>query len=183
VPVIDTPRNAEALGALLRISGFGYPGDIIRIDRRGDFQMLGSVVVAESGTWSVQVAHRMVAGNGITAIAYPDGNPGWWSGYSPTIAMSLLKPAPQINQPAYDEWVTAKPQYSGVATANATITVASWFDTRNLLAPSTTADANGRWTVAGNKNLPVGPAWVVVRQTLPDGTASEWAESERFNVE
>nr|WP_140893523.1 hypothetical protein [Pseudomonas caspiana] len=183
VPVIDTPRNAEALGALLRISGFGYPGDTIRIDNQSDKKTLGSTEVKEGGTWSKEVRLQLAANHKITAVAISSSNREWYSGYTSEIVMSLLKPAPKINQPAEGDWVTAKPQYSGEATPNATITVASWFNTSNLLAPPTTAGANGLWTVMGNKDLPVGGAWVVVRQTLPDGTASEWAESGRFNVE
>jgi hypothetical protein len=183
VPVIDTPRNAEALGALLRISGFGYPGDSVRIDRSLNFTKLGVVEVTGGGTWSMLVRHNMVAGDGITAIAYPTGNEALSSGYSPMIEMSLLKPAPKITGPLAGDWVAVRPQYSGVAEPNAIITVASWFNTDNLLALPTPADERGEWEVTGNQGLPVGAAWVVVRQTLPDGTASEWAESGRFMVE
>jgi hypothetical protein len=183
VPVIDTPRNAEALGALLRISGFGYPGDTVRIDRRGNFAYLGAVEVAVAGTWSMLVRHNMVAGNAITAVAYPGSHPEWGSNYSSMIEVSLLKPAPQITKPLAGDWVTATPQFSGVATPKAIITVASWFDTDLPLAPPQEADDKGEWSVTGDVALPLGATWVVVRQTLPDGTKSEWAESGRFNVE
>nr|WP_140893524.1 hypothetical protein [Pseudomonas caspiana] len=182
VPVIDTPRNLEAVGhTTLKISGFGYPGDTVYVQRTGRSWTFDPVSVKTDGTWSASLVHNMQAGDGIKAFARAGA--GLDSVPSSTITFLLLKPAPKINQPAEGDWVTAKPQYSGEATPNATITVASWFNTDNLLAPSTRAGANGLWTVMGNKDLPVGGAWVVVRQTLPDGTASEWAESGRFNVE
>lgn len=180
VPVIDTPRNSEAVGAMLRISGFGYPGDSIRIDRRGNFADLGSTEVTEAGTWSASVRHNMVAGNGITAIAGADRE--FYSDYTPMIELSLLKPAPRITVPLEGDWVSVRPQFSGVATPKATITVASWFNTDIVLAKPAVADDDGNWAVTGNQNLPEGAAWVVVRETL-GGTVSEWAESGRFMVE
>lgn len=181
VPVIDTPQNSEALGGVLRVSGFGYPGDRIRIDRRGNrFKNLGVVEVTGAKTWSMQVRHDMVADEGITAIAHsPSGEEV--SDFTSILIMSLLKPAPKLTEPLAGDWVGIRPQYSGLATPGAAITVASWFNADEVLAPLTTADANGRWAVTGNKVLREEAMRVGVRQTV-DGTPSEWFQSERFMV-
>ncbi|WP_339522219.1 hypothetical protein [Pseudomonas sp. EL_65y_Pfl2_R96] len=180
VPVIDTPRNGEALGRLLRISGFGYPGDTVHVQRTGSAHNFAPVTVKEDGTWSASFEHNMIATNGIKAFARAGA--GLDSLASSTSTFLLLGPAPQITEPLTGDWAGVRPLYSGLATPGASITVASWFNAEDVLAPATEADAYGRWAVVGNKDLPVGAARVIVRQTV-DGKASEWAESGRFMVE
>ncbi|WP_460164335.1 hypothetical protein [Pseudomonas sp. S2_F03] len=180
VPVIDTPRNGEALGRLLNISGFGYPGDTVHVQRTGNAYNFEPVTVKLDGTWSASLGHNMIATNGIKAFARAGA--GLDSLASPTLTFSLLGLAPHITEPLQGDWVGVRPLFSGVATPGAAITVASWFNTADVLAPVTVADTFGRWAVSGNKDLPVGAARVVVRQTV-EGKASEWAESGRFMVE
>lgn len=180
VPVVDTPRNGAALGALLRISGFGYPGDTIGIYRRNRYLHLGNTTVSAAGTWSARVAHNMIAGDGISVLA--SAGAGLDSNLSPIFNFLLLKPAPKITEPLAGDWVGIHPLFSGLATPGASIDVASWFNTDDVLAPATIADAHGRWAVTGNKDLREGAMRVVVRQTV-DGTPSEWFESGRFMVE
>jgi hypothetical protein len=178
-PVIDTPRDGEAVGALLRISGFGYPGDEVRVDRRGNDTNLTSATVTPAGTWSAYVAHHNTEAVAISVLARAEGLD---SLYSPTINLPVLVPAPQITEPLPGDWVGVRPLFSGLATPGASITVASWFNAEDVLAPVTVADDDGRWAVVGKKDLPVGAARVIMRQTV-DGKASEWAESGRFMVE
>ena len=179
-PVVDTPRNGEAVGRLLRISGFGYPGDTVQIWRRGPhLQAIGNTVVTPAGKWSAYVPHGLTETVAISALARFEGHD---SSISLPVNLPVLTPAPQITEPLHDDWVGVRPLYSGLATPGASITVASWFNATDVQAPVTEADVDGRWSVVGNKDLPVGAARVIVRQTL-DGKASEWAESERFMVE
>jgi len=180
VPVIDTPRNGEALGRLLRISGFGHPADTVHVQRTGNAYNFDPVTVKEDGTWSANFVHDMIATNGIKAFARAGA--GLDSLASSTSTFLLLGPAPQITEPLPGDWVGERPLYSGLATPGARITVASWFNPEDVLAPPTEADNDGRWAVVGNKALPVGAARVIMRQTV-DGKASEWAESGRFMVE
>lgn len=180
-PVIDTPRTGEALGAVLRISGFGYPGDTIRVYRRTHWYDLGSTTVTSSGTWTYSRIHNMVEGDGITALAEASAGLVSVDSAMPAPAL-LLNSAPQITEPLAGDWVGVWPLYSGLATPGASIAVASWFNAEDVLAPSTVADAHGRWAVTGNKDLPEDAARVKVRQTL-DSKASEWVESGRFIVE
>ncbi len=180
LPVIDSPLPDEALGAMLRISGFGYPLDSIKIHRRNNYYHLGTVPVSAQGTWSFLVKHNMVAQDGLSATAF--AGVGLESTHTPTRGVTLLGPAPQIIEPMAGDRVGLRPRYSGLATAGATVSVASGFNADELLAPSAVADAYGRWEVMGDKNLPEGAAWVMVRQTV-EGGASEWVESGRFMVE
>ncbi|MHC8406131.1 hypothetical protein [Pseudomonas sp. TMB3-21] len=180
VPVIDTPLPNEALGAMLRISGFGYPLDTIKIQRRHNYSNLGSATVSAQGTWSYLIKHNMVAQDGLSASAFAGG--GLESTLTPVMGVTLLGPAPQIIEPMAGDRVGLRPRYSGLATSGATVSVASGFNVDERLAPSAVADAYGRWEVMGDKNLPEGAAWVMVRQTV-EGGASEWVESGRFMVE
>lgn len=180
IPVLDTPRNGDALGTLLSISGFGYPGDTIRIFRRNRYLHLGNTTVSAEGTWSKRVTHAMMAGDGISVHA--SAGVGLDSSHSPTISFLLLKLAPKITEPQAGDWVGIRPLFSGLATPGASITVASGVNADDVLAPATIADDSGRWTVTGNKDLPEGAMRVMARQTV-DGTPSEWFESGRFMVE
>ncbi|TWD45521.1 hypothetical protein [Pseudomonas sp. SJZ131] len=179
-PVIDSPRDGEAVGRTLRASGFGYPGDEIRIDRRLYFAYLGATTVLPDGTWSTSVTQNIPGEVKISAIA--SAGPELTSVYSDIPTLPVLKLPAQIVEPLAGDWVGVRPQFSGLATPGAVINVASWFNTDELLAPSTVADALGRWTVIGNTDMPVGAARVMARQTIDD-LPSEWVEGGRFMVE
>ncbi|MHC8409917.1 Ig-like domain-containing protein [Pseudomonas sp. Hz4] len=178
-PVIDTPSGGELVGRRLRISGFGYPGDKVRIDRRGNYSNIGNVDVTENGTWYADIAHGSTETVGISVLAQLGSLD---SLYSPTITMAVLVGPPEITDPQAEDWVGLRPLYSGRAAPGASITVASSFNADDVLAPSTEADALGLWAVTGNKDLPVGEARVQVCQTL-EGRRSEWVLSGRFMVE
>lgn len=178
-PVIDTPSGGELVGRRLRISGFGYPGDKVRIDRRGNYSNIGNVDVTENGTWYADIAHGSTETVGISVLAQLGSLD---SLYSPTITMAVLVGPPEIADPQAEDWVGLRPLYSGRAAPGASITVASSFNADDVLAPSTEADALGLWAVTGNKDLPVGEARVQVCQTL-EGRRSEWVLSGRFMVE
>lgn len=181
VPVIDTPREGELMSETVVFSGFGYAGDSVKLYRRGlPFEMHGPVPVSPQGTWSFPLRWAE-PGKPFTVTVEQIAPGNYVSAMSPSRNFTLLSTAPTITAPVEGDWVGVRPEFSGLATPRATISVASWFDTADLLA-ETEADNDGRWRVVGKKALPVGAAWVVVRQTL-DGTASEWAESGRFMVE
>jgi len=180
IPVFDTPLDGEDLGRWLTVSGYGYEGDTLRIYRRATDTHLADTIVAAAGTWSAKILHGMSAGQGIGVQAR--ANSQEFSDFTPTRLFRLLTPAPQIIEPQAGDWVGIRPLFSGLATPGATITVAQWFNTEALLAPLTQANELGVWAVMGNKDLPVGAARVVVRETV-DGKPSEWFESGRFMVE
>ncbi|WP_431080996.1 hypothetical protein [Pseudomonas thivervalensis] len=181
-PIVDTPLPGEALGDVLHISGFGFPEDQIRIDRRSDQQVLGRARVTEAGTWTASVKNDL-ANDDDTIGAFASAGAGLDSTYSPRLKPTLLlKDLPRFTEPLPNDRVGLRPWYAGIATPNATIRVASWFNTNELLAPSTVADQFGRWQVMGNKDLPEGPTRVAVRQTL-NSVHSQWVESGRFIVE
>ncbi|QGA51773.1 hypothetical protein [Pseudomonas brassicacearum] len=181
-PIVDTPLPGEALGDVLHISGFGFPEDQIRIDRRSDQQVLGRTTVTPAGTWTASVKNELVNDDD-TIGAFASAGAGLDSTYSPWLKPTLLlKDLPHFTEPLPNDRVGLRPWYAGIATPNATIRVASWFNTDELLAPSTVADQFGRWQVMGNKDLPEGPTRVAVRQTM-NSVHSQWVESGRFIVE
>ena len=180
VPVIDTPREGQPLGRELTISGYGYPDDTVHVQRDGRPHDFPDLIVKKDGTWSGSFLHDMRGTDGIKAFARAGA--GRDSVSSPVLKFSLLGAAPQIIEPLPGDWVGVRPLFSGIATPGATITVAAWFNTDEVLAPPVEADADGRWAVPGNKDLPVGATRVVIRQTV-EGTPSEWTESGRFMVE
>ncbi|MHA3736728.1 hypothetical protein ACXR0M_13790 [Pseudomonas sp. Eth.TT006] len=183
IPVVDTPLDGEALGGRLLISGYGHPGDTVQIWRRGTrYGRLINTVVSQAGTWSESVAHGLLDPNaeGISALA--SAGSGLDSALSAAHYYQLLKPAPSITGPLDGDWVGVRPQFSGLGIKGASITIASWFNTDEVLAPATTVDPDGRWAVIGTKDLLEGATRVVVRQTV-NGGLSEWVESGRFIVE
>ncbi|MNX26857.1 hypothetical protein D3C86_569350 [compost metagenome] len=182
MPVHDTPCEGEALGKLLTISGFGFPGDTIRIVRRGiQYANLVTTTVSDSGTWSVSKLHGMrEPDEGISVYAFL--GTGQDSTWTPIRYFNLLQPAPTITEPLAHDWVGVRPHFSGLATPGARITIASWFNTDEVLATAT-ADHNGRWAVTGYKDLPEGAMRVVVREKMDDKPPSEWMQSGRFMVE
>ncbi|MNQ44846.1 hypothetical protein D3C85_586150 [compost metagenome] len=182
MPVHDTPCEGEALGKLLTISGFGFPGDTIRIVRRGiQYANLVTTTVSDSGTWSVSKLHGMrEPDEGISVYAFL--GTGQDSTWTPIRYFNLLQPAPTITEPLAHDWVGVRPHFSGLATPGASITIASWFNTDEVLATAT-ADHNGRWAVTGYKDLPEGAMRVVVREKMDDKPPSEWMQSGRFMVE
>jgi hypothetical protein len=103
------------------------------------------------------------------------------SDWSVASVVKLLAAGPILYEPAAGDRVGTQPFYRGLATAGATITVASCFNPEQVLA-STTAGANGRWEIQSTQPLPEGAGRVVVRQSS-GGVVSEWVESARFMVE
>lgn len=180
VPVIDTPREGQPLGRELTISGYGYPDDAVHVQRNGRPHDFPDLIVKKDGTWSGSFLHDMRGTDGIKAFARAGA--GLDSIGSPVLTFSLLGAAPHIIEPLPGDWVGVRPLFSGIATPGATITVAAWFNTDEVLAPPVEADADGRWAVTGNKDLPVGATRVMARQTVA-GLRSEWVESGRFMVE
>lgn len=180
VPVIDTPREGQPLGRELTISGYGYPDDTVHVQRNGRPHNFPDLIVKKDGTWSGSFLHDMRGTDGIKAFARAGA--GLDSLSSPVFKLSLLGAAPQIIEPLPGDWVGVRPLFSGIATPGATITVAAWFNTDEVLAPPVEADADGRWAVPGNKDLPVGATRVMARETA-EGLRSEWVESGRFMVE
>ncbi|WP_336355301.1 hypothetical protein [Pseudomonas granadensis] len=180
VPVIDTPSEGQPLGRELTISGYGYPDDAVHVQRTGAPYDFPDLIVKKDGTWSGSFLHDMRGSHGIKAFARAGA--GLDSVSSPVLKFSLLGAAPQIIEPLPGDWVGVRPLFSGIATPGATITVAAWFNTDEVLAPPVEADADGRWAVTGNKDLPVGATRVMARETVA-GLRSEWAESGHFMVE
>ncbi|EJM16119.1 hypothetical protein PMI21_03046 [Pseudomonas sp. GM18] len=179
VPVIDSPLNGQPLGAMLTISGFGVAGDDVYVHRIVGPYNFPPIRVAEDGTWSAHLQHNIATSSGFKVLAKATGNLD--SEWSEPLTMALLGIAPQITEPRAADYVGVRPWFSGLAVAGAIITITSRFNTDDVLA-SAEADESGRWTVQGNKDLPVGPARVAVRQTV-EGKDSEWAISPRFMVE
>ena len=181
IPSVDTPRAGENLGRELRISGFGFAGDTILIYRRGSVSStLTQTPVLADGTWSATVAHNLLATDGINVLA--SAGQGLDSALSPVVTYTLLGTRPSLTEPLSGDWVGVRPLFSGLATPGATITVASWSNAADVLAPAAIADTDGRWSVVGNKDLPEGPMRVVVSQNF-NGVRSEGVESARFIVE
>lgn len=180
VPKVDTPLVDQQVGATLTLSGFGVAGDIIIIERRTPDVIMFETPVEPDHTWSAKFKHDMTAGSRMAVMARAGA--GLDSTYTHPAQYTLLTPAPKIIEPQSGDWTGVRPLYSGVAEPGATITVASWFDADSLLAAPTVADEDGRWSVWGNKDLPEGATWVVMRQTL-GGAVSEWVQSGRFMVE
>jgi hypothetical protein len=181
IPSVDTPRAGENLGRELRISGFGFAGDTILIYRRGSVSStLTQTPVLADGTWSATVAHNLLATDGINVLA--SAGQGLNSALSPVVTYTLLGTRPSLTEPLSGDWVGVRPLFSGLATPGATITVASWSNAADVLAPAAIADTDGRWSVVGNKDLPEGPMRVVVSQNF-NGVRSEGFESARFIVE
>ncbi|MHC8349254.1 hypothetical protein ACYZT7_07675 [Pseudomonas sp. RT4P38] len=179
-PVIDSPREGEALGRMLFISGTGFPTDTIFIDRHNNNDPLGKTEVKENGTWTFNAIHNMSPDDSITAIA--NAGEGLNSEHTPYLKNSLLsKTLPQITEPRVGDYVGLNPYLSGVAQPDADITVSQWYDASQVVA-STTADEKGEWSVTSDVDFPDGPAWVIVRQTV-QSQASEWVQSDYFVVE
>lgn len=181
IPSVDTPRAGENLGRELRISGCGFAGDTILIYRRGSVSStLTQTPVLADGTWSATVAHNLLAMDGINVLA--SAGQGLDSALSPVVTYTLLGTRPSLTEPLSGDWVGVRPLFSGLATPEATITVASGSNAADVLAPAAIADTDGRWSVVGNKDLPEGPMRVVVSQNF-NGVRSEGFESARFIVE
>lgn len=180
-PVIESPSGGEFVTpAWAVVSGAGYPGDTVSVTRVGYTEVIGSFVVDPQGYWSGKLTHTLGGGNPYSFRARSTFN-AVASDWSVTSVVTLLAAGPTLYEPAAGDWVGTQPFYRGLATPQATITVASCFNPEQVLA-STTADANGRWEIQSSTMLPEGPCRVVVRQ-ISGGVVSEWVESGRFMVE
>ncbi|WP_248742576.1 MULTISPECIES: hypothetical protein [unclassified Pseudomonas] len=176
---IDSPLTNQYIGRQLRISGVvAFPGDSVIVQRLGAPFDFPPVTVDESGHWTANVQHNMVAGNTIAAIARAGA--GLDSEASDPIISKLLHTAPHITQPQAGDRVGTKPVFSGLARPEATVTIAQWFNNTIVLA-TITADTDGYWEVQSSVELAEGGGWVLVRDTL-NAQPSEWRKSERFEV-
>lgn len=187
-PVFETPAENERITSQRTFSGFGYPGDTVSVVRhRYPTHIYGTVKVSEKGTWSIRSQYNIPIGHDLW-VTLKQERDGYLSGWTPPRIVHLPSPESWIYEPAPGDWVGIYPWVCGRDKPGAQITVASVFDSQEVLAPITTADEYGRWRVQLDKPLPIGPNWVQVRASRPqpdgqENVVSDWVHSGRFIVE
>jgi hypothetical protein len=187
MPSLETPAESEYLSTRPVFSGFGDSGDTVFVVKNNAATViLGAVVVAPDGTWSVRSALELPAGAPY-AFSIEQRRDSYNSGWHKTRTFNVLATAPTFEVPAAFDRLGTQPQVSGRDVAGAKITVADAFDSQKTLGPVATADATGEWRVPLSSVLPSGQNRIQLRAARPVAGAadalSDWRLSEPFIVE
>ncbi|MCU1751291.1 hypothetical protein [Pseudomonas sp. 6D_7.1_Bac1] len=180
LPFIETPGTNERVGRWTVVSGFGYPGDTVAVALAAAPQtVLGRAPVLDDRTWSVPVELDRPGGTQrLIAVQSRDG----FDSRSSERAILLGSYLPTIDVPAQGRWVTDPVGFAGKGRVG-TGELASWFNPDQVLAPGVPVTAQG-WQRSVTQPLPGGGNWVRFKQDIQDETGgSDWADSERFEVE
>ncbi len=179
VPFIETPAKDERVGRQAVVSGFGYPGDTVKVMLADAPQAgLGQAQVLDDRTWSVSVTLDRPGGtHRLMAVQSRDG----FVSRASERPISLGSYPPTIDVPAQGRWVTDPVGFAGQGRPG-TGELVSWFNPDLKLASNIPVTAQG-WQHSVTQPLPGGGYRVRFRQTIQGETGgSDWADSERFEV-
>jgi len=176
-PVIESPNDAEHVGAQLVVSGFGYPGDTITVARGA--KQLGRTPVLADRTWSLNAV--MVPADGPSTLSAVASSEGFASAAAERVIMIGLF-LPSITSPAEGQWLAPGVELAGQG-APGTGTLVAWYSPDEIYARALPVTAQG-WATAALSDLPEGGQWARFQQTVSGGAAvlSDWAQSPRFEV-
>jgi hypothetical protein len=182
-PLIESPNAGESVNpAAVVLSGHSFPGDKVKVRRKGYTEVIGDFLVDADGRWSGMLT-RTLAGDSpysLEAWSTRDNHGGEISEAATILLQDLANPL--IVYPTDGDVLVSRVVFSGRGMPGATIQVADLFNPSINHAPMTTVDQSGKWSVEGNTDLAPGPNWVVVQQTL-GGKKSPWVRSGRFMIE
>jgi len=178
---VETPISGECVGQWTVVSGFGVPGDSVKVILIGATRrVLGQAPVLEDRTWSVKVELNLVGGHYVlVAVASCDG---FDSADSPGRPVVLGTYRPSIDAPTPGQWVTYPFSFKGQGRPGSG-QVVSWFNPEQKWTPVMGVTGAG-WQGQASRALPQGGNWCRFRQSITDNadgaTVSDWVESERF---
>lgn len=176
---IETPDVDEAVGQLLNVCGFGYPGDTVVVALAAAIEpLLGTAVVEENATWFCQVVLPETAGG--LSIVTEQRNGIYVSGWSMPRKLELLDAEPRFTAPSEGAWTSQTPGFAGDARTNASVDVCAWYDSGTNWAENLDG-SDGSWAGTPEYGLPEGPNWARAVQVIA-GKRSMPADSKRFEV-
>ncbi|WP_332766449.1 hypothetical protein [Pseudomonas koreensis] len=176
---IETPGVDEAVGQLLNVCGFGYPGDTVVVALAGAIEtLLGTAVVEENATWFCQVVLPETAGE--LSIVTEQRNGIYVSGWSTPRKLQLLDVEPRFTAPSEGAWTSRTPGFAGDARTHASVDVCAWYDSGTNWAENLDG-SDGSWAGTPEHGLPEGPNWARAVQIIA-GKRSMPADSKRFEV-
>ncbi|WP_347901691.1 hypothetical protein [Pseudomonas purpurea] len=184
-PFIETPAEGERVSRQGVVSGFGYSGDMVAVAFADAAQTeLGRATVLDDRTWSVRVT--LDRAGGVQRLIAVQSRDGFKSAPSPEQPVLLGSYLPTIDKPEQGQWVSDPVVFAGQGQAGFGA-VAAWFNPELALVGGFDIDG-ADWQVTAERALRVGGNWVRFVQTVPgDGGGfpvfSDWADSERFEVE
>jgi hypothetical protein len=182
-PLIESPNAGESVNPVaVVLSGHSFPGDNVKVRRKGYTEVIGDFVVNADGHWSGTLTRTLNGASPYSLEAWSnrDNHGGDISEAATIILQDLANPL--IIHPADGDVLVPRVLFSGQGLPGATIQVADLFNPAINHAPITTVDQSGDWSVEGNTDLNPGPNWVIVQQTLGE-KKSPWVRSERFMIE
>jgi hypothetical protein len=182
-PLIESPNAGESVNPVaVVLSGHSFPGDNVKVRRKGYTEVIGDFVVNADGHWSGTLTRTLNGASPYSLEAWSnrDNHGGDISEAATIILQDLANPL--IVHPADGDVLVPRVLFSGQGLPGATIQVADLFNPAINHAPITTVDQSGDWSVEGNTDLNPGPNWVIVQQTLGE-KKSPWVRSERFMIE
>lgn len=176
---IETPGVDEAVGQLLNVCGFGYPGDTVVVALADAIEpLLGTAVVEENATWFCQVVLPETA-DGLSIVT-EQRNGIYVSGWSMPRKLELLDVEPRFTAPSEGAWTSQTPGFAGDARTNASVDVCAWYDSGTNWAENLDG-SDGSWAGTPEYGLPEGPNWARAVQIIA-GKRSMPADSKRFEV-
>jgi hypothetical protein len=183
-PVIESPSGGESVDPdKVVISGHGFPGDtvVVRESGAGQGDNIGQYPVNDDGFWSGPVK-KLDGKSDYKYWAYStQGVIGGDASETAVVQLQTLE-RPVIEYPSHSDVLVSRLVFSGLGLPGAKIQVADLFNPETPLAPVTTVNEFGKWSVEGNTDFPAGPHWVIVQQSLGEET-SPWVRSGRFIIE
>lgn len=176
---VTSPEEGETVtDTTPAIRGTGEPGAVVEVVVDGS--LIGTVIVAEDGTWTFTPADPLTNGDHTVVVTATDaaGNSTTVereltidAGAEPSVAVAILSPM-EGQSIGIDP-----PTIAGTAAPGATIEITI----DGELAGTVTADVEGNWSYTPSAPLGEGEHEIVVRATSPGGAES--TDSVRFGVD
>ncbi|PDW03919.1 Ig-like domain-containing protein, partial [Candidatus Viridilinea mediisalina] len=168
-PLLRQPAADSTVGPRPRFSGVAAPGTTVRV-RDAEGNTLCSAFVGSHGIWSCTASQDLPNGPQSLAATVHDTAGKTSPATSRDVTVDGVPPEPPIvTQPAAGATVGERPTFSGTAEPQSTVAVR---DRAGNLLCSATADADGAWACASNRDLPAGEGGVEVTATDPVGNRS-----------
>jgi hypothetical protein len=182
-PMIESPNAGESVNpAAVVLSGHGFPGDNVKVRRKGYTEVIGNYVVNAVGQWSGTLTSTLNGASPYSLETWSTRD-GLGGDISDAAVVNLQDlDTPFIEHPSPGDVLVSRLVFSGQGLPGAKIQVADLFNPEIPLAPVTTVDEFGEWSVKGNTTFVAGPHWVIVQQTLGE-KKSPWVRSGRFIIE
>ena len=162
---LEQPFGDKVFTGKPEFAGTATPGATVNVKINDNITL--TTIADANGNWSVKPDADLPDDTyNVEVTATKDGKTS--TAVSKTVVVDTTAPAVALDQPSGEKVFTGKPTFAGTATPGAMVTV----KVNDNITLTTTADANGNWSVKPDTDLPNGTYNVEVTATKDTKTSA-----------